>query len=189
MARQAPHKQVLEFSVETEWLQVHPCVRCCVTFRIRLSPSLRIGAAGVRPDIGRYLIQENIMKATTLLNRTVFAALLISASAAAFANGGGPRGSGPYPYSGTAAMAIAATHADAPASATNTLSADSAAMAPGKTREQVRAELIQAEKAGVVPAGNTRYPAGPSLITRNAYNFQQAKSWWSAHGQGAAWGS
>ena len=129
------------------------------------------------------------MKATTLLNRTVFAALLISVSAAAFANGGGPRGSGPYPYSNTATMAAAAMPADASASAANTSSTDTAALAPGKTREQVRAELIQAEKAGLVPAGNTRYPAGPSLIVRNQYNFQQAKSWWTAHGQGAGWGS
>jgi hypothetical protein len=178
MARQAPHKQVFEFSVETEWLQVHPCVRCCVTFRIRLSPSLRIGAAGVRPDIGRYLIEESIMKATTLLNRTVFAALLISASAAAFANGGGPRGSGPYPYSGTAAMAIAATHADAPASATNTLSADSAAMVPGKTREQVRAELLQAEQSGLIPVHKNDYPPSAETVSRNRLRFQQVEQAW-----------
>jgi hypothetical protein len=161
-----------------------------------LSPSLRIGAGRCRPYIGRYLFEERIMKAISLLNRTVVAALLVSASVAAFAAGGGPRGFAPYPYSDTVAVSssvqlvAAVDRSGGPLSVAAVEPADGADAtgSQGKTRAQVRAELIEAEQAGVVPAGNTRYPAGPSMISRNKIEFQKAKSWWAAHGQGAAWG-
>jgi len=101
------------------------------------------------------------MKHTSLMNRSLFAVLLLSASVSVFAG---------VPATTQPADAVAATGS------------------LGKTRAQVHAELIQAEQAGLVPAGSTRYPAGPSLIARNAYNFQQARNWWETHGQRAAWG-
>ncbi|MFM0388403.1 DUF4148 domain-containing protein [Paraburkholderia dipogonis] len=137
------------------------------------------------------------MKLTTLLNRSVFAALLLSASVSVFAGGGGggPRSSqsGWHPYANTAS-------APAPSLAEVDVTSASAYLSPaplgqggapvaagtavhGKTRAQVRAELLQAEEAGSIPAGNARYPAGPSLIERNRMRFQQAEEWWRASGR------
>jgi Domain of unknown function (DUF4148) len=120
------------------------------------------------------------MKAISLLNRTVLATLLVSASVAAFAGGGGPRSSGPYLYSGTRAMAATAAHADASASAANTLSTDTST-APGKTREQVRAELLQAEEAGLIPVHQSDYPPSAATVTNNRVRFQQIEQAWQAN--------
>ncbi|GAB7521328.1 DUF4148 domain-containing protein [Paraburkholderia sp. 2C] len=106
------------------------------------------------------------MKRNSLPIRAVFAALLVSVSASVFAAVDRP--------------AIAASpEATVAAAASGT---------QGKTRAQVRAELVQAEESGLVPAGNTRYPAGAGTIARNRYNFQSARTWWAAHGQQATWG-
>jgi hypothetical protein len=105
------------------------------------------------------------MKRNSLLIRSAFAALLVSVSTSVFAAvdrsaiAASPEATGVAAESGT----------------------------QGKTRAQVRAELIQAEETGMVPAGNTRYSAGPSTIARNRYNFQSARTWWAAHGQHADW--
>jgi hypothetical protein len=92
------------------------------------------------------------MKLTTLLNRSAIATLLLSASLTAFAGGGGPRG-GAYPYSSGASNVERVSANTAPAVA---FRADATAIvggntATGKTRAQVRAELLQAEVAGLVP--------------------------------------
>ena len=94
------------------------------------------------------------MKLSSLLNRSVSAALLLSVSALVFAG------------------------------STN---AEAATSSQGKTRAQVRAELTQAEEAGLVPAGKTDYPPSHNTIARNKINFQKAKAWWEAHGQQSAW--
>jgi Domain of unknown function (DUF4148) len=123
------------------------------------------------------------MQAIALLNRTVLATLLVSVSVAAFAGGGGPRGSGPYPYSGTAAMASGSTSTATTASAANTNVAQTATNDnwSGKTRAQVRAELIKAEQAGLVPHDDTHYPPDETTIARNKVAFQRAENWWLAH--------
>jgi uncharacterized protein DUF4148 len=133
------------------------------------------------------------MQRKSILNRSFFAALLLSASVSAFART-------PTVAQASQQQVVAVQSADLQLAAvdrTGTLPAatssdttDPAAAPPnqGKTRAQVRAELIQAEQQGLVPAGNTRYPAGPDLIARNAYDFQQAKAWWETHGQKGAWG-
>ena len=93
------------------------------------------------------------MKLTTLLNRSAIATLLLSASLTAFAGGGGgPRG-GAYPYSPGASNIERVSANTAP---TVVFQADATAIvggntATGKTRAQVRAELLQAEVAGLVP--------------------------------------
>jgi hypothetical protein len=120
------------------------------------------------------------MKAIALLNRTVLATLLVSASLSAFAGGGGPRGSGPYPYSGTAALAAATAHADATATTADTLSTGSGAAMSGKTREQVRAELLKAEEAGLIPVHRNDYPPSAETIARNRVRFQQVEQAWQA---------
>jgi hypothetical protein len=153
------------------------------------------------PSFRYSTFKELTMKRTSLLNRSVFAALLLSVSVSVFAGVPTATQSAAQPVAVATSSSdlllaavdrsggpLSATSAD-PADAANTADAVAATGNLGKTRAQVRAELIQAEQQGLVPSGNTRYPAGPSLISRNAYNFRQAQSWWTAHGQGAAWGS
>jgi hypothetical protein len=130
------------------------------------------------------------MNLTTFLNRTVFATLLLSASVSAIATP--PRLPQPdwHPFANTAPAptpllaevdvrnASAWTPPDVP------VQGDAAGTAAhGKTREQVRAELLQAREAGSIPAGNAHYPAGPDLMARNRMQFQQAENWWRARGQ------
>ncbi|WP_321848626.1 DUF4148 domain-containing protein, partial [Burkholderia diffusa] len=122
-----------------------------------------------------------------LLSRTVLATLLVSVSVAAFANGGGPRGSDAYRYSGTAAMAgvtaasCIGTVMAAPVANRNMPEAATNDNASGKTRPQVRAELIQAERAGLVPDDSTHYPPEAATIERNKVAFQHSENWWRAH--------
>jgi hypothetical protein len=42
-----------------------------------------------------------------------------------------------------------------------------AAQAQGKTRDQVKRELVQAQHEGVIPIGNTRYPNTQQMIDNN----------------------
>ncbi|GJH25837.1 hypothetical protein AWB71_05046 [Caballeronia peredens] len=42
-----------------------------------------------------------------------------------------------------------------------------AAMAQGKTREQVRQELIQAQHDGITPVAKTQYPPTEANVARN----------------------
>lgn len=132
------------------------------------------------------------MQRKSILNRSLFAVLLLSASVSVLAGT-------PSLTQASQQQVVAVQSADLQLAAVDrigtlpTASSDAtdtvaAASSQGKTRAQVRAELIQAEQQGLVPAGNTRYPAGPALIARNAYDFQQAKAWWETHGQKGAWG-
>ncbi|MCX4160974.1 MULTISPECIES: DUF4148 domain-containing protein [Paraburkholderia] len=108
------------------------------------------------------------MKAIALLNRTVLTTLLVSASISAFA-GGGSRGPEPRPYAHVTAKTVAAVAGD-------TTTTDVAA--PGKTREQVRAELLQAEEAGLIPTHRNDYPPSAETIARNRVRFQQIEQAW-----------
>ena len=100
------------------------------------------------------------MKLTTLLNRSAIVALLLSASVSVFATP--PRLLQPdwHPSIVTAGAAV-----------------------HGKTRAQVRAELLQAEEAGWLPVGKTHYPPSAELMEQNRMRFQHAENWWRAHGQ------
>ena len=131
------------------------------------------------------------MKRTLLLNRSVFAALLLSVSASVFAAAPKTVQSDSQPVAAAApspALLLAAVDRPSVPTWTGSTNADAATSSQGKTRAQVRAELIQAEEAGLVPAGKTDYPAGLNTIARNRINFQKAKTWWEAHGQQAASG-
>jgi hypothetical protein len=79
-------------------------------------------------------------------------------------------------------MAATAAHADASANVVNTLSINAAATAPGKTREQVRAELLQAEEAGLVPVHKNDYPPSAETVARNQVRFQQIEQAWQPDG-------
>ncbi|RKF35913.1 hypothetical protein BCY88_08800 [Paraburkholderia fungorum] len=50
----------------------------------------------------------------------------------------------------------------------------------GKTRAQVRAELLQAEEAGLLPTLNAEYPPSADTIVRNQAQFQQTRQAWRA---------
>ncbi|CAJ2761135.1 Uncharacterised protein [Burkholderia pseudomallei] len=55
----------------------------------------------------------------------------------------------------------------ATAAALTALALPPAAFAQGKTRDEVRQELIRAQHEGVVPAGKNDYPPSAALVARN----------------------
>lgn len=126
------------------------------------------------------------MKATTLLNRTVLATVLVAASVSAFAGGGGggPRGAESRPYGHATVIAAGAEHADATTTVADTTSTGTSdAATKGKTREQVRAELLQAEETGFLPIHKNDYPPSAETVARNRARFQQVEQAWQAHGE------
>jgi len=48
----------------------------------------------------------------------------------------------------------------------------------GKTREEVKAELLQAKEAGMVSSGHNDYPPTAATIERNRIAFAQAERAW-----------
>ncbi|KLU20532.1 hypothetical protein EOS_41080 [Caballeronia mineralivorans PML1(12)] len=52
----------------------------------------------------------------------------------------------------------------------------------GKTRAQVREELVEAQRMGLVPSSKTDYPPSAATIARNQARFQQVEPFWRAHG-------
>lgn len=63
-----------------------------------------------------------------------------------------------------------------PAQATSSGMLESQQPAPGKTRDQVRHELIEAESAGLVPSPKSDYPPSQATIERNKARFALALS-------------
>ncbi|WP_075645491.1 DUF4148 domain-containing protein [Caballeronia mineralivorans] len=136
------------------------------------------------------------MSRRTLLKQSVLATLLLSAAAAAFAGGGGGsngfgRNQFRYPSSASGPRTVARI-APSPSTASTDPkpSPTNAGWAPatngntglGKTRAQVRAELLQAEEAGVIPTLNAEYPPSADTIARNRAHFQktqQARVGWT----------
>lgn len=55
----------------------------------------------------------------------------------------------------------------ATAAALTALALSPAAFAQGKTRDEVRQELIRAQHEGVVPAGKNDYPPSAAFVARN----------------------
>ncbi|WP_175817719.1 DUF4148 domain-containing protein [Burkholderia diffusa] len=122
------------------------------------------------------------MKHLILIKHSVFVTLLLSAAVSAFAGGGGGSiGSGrnQYPHmnpvSGPQSTAPASVSADSP-------NPDS------KTRAQVRVELLNAERAGLVPANRNDYPPSATTIARNQARFQQFEQAWRGSEQTTASG-
>ncbi|WP_175425824.1 DUF4148 domain-containing protein [Burkholderia sp. DHOD12] len=128
------------------------------------------------------------MKRTTLLNRSLFAALLLSMSVSVFAS---PPHISP-PWHPPVDMASASLPSPAEVDV-NSASEKAAPAAPAqdswtavgtgtavqvKTRAQVYAELVKAREAGVIPGSNSHYPASADMQERNRRQFQQAENWW-----------
>ena len=133
------------------------------------------------------------MKLATWLNRSAIAALLLPTSVSVFATP--PRLPQPdwHQYVNTAPASVLssadidvirafAMTAASPVQDTGTVVTAGAAV-HGTTRAQVRAELLQAEETGLIPADKIHYPPDAQTRARNRAQFQQAENWWRAHGQ------
>jgi hypothetical protein len=134
------------------------------------------------------------MNRLTVFKHSVFATLLLSTALTAFANGGGsaaPRGypiQNAYAAAGQRLATTAPATTELPVGATGSAAAvqeTSAAtrdISSGKSRVQVREELVEAQRTGLVPSGRTDYPPSTETIARNQARFQQVEPLWRARG-------
>lgn len=140
------------------------------------------------------LTKELTMKRFTSFKHAVFATLLLSTTLTAFASGGGSAAPRDYPFqnanssAGQRTTSTASGAAVLPAGVTgSTATAQEAPAAThststSKSRAQVREELVEAQRMGLIPSGKTDYPPSPQTIARNQVRFQQAAPFWRAHG-------
>ena len=110
--------------------------------------------------------------AAAILNHAALAALLTSVAVAAQARGGGVR---PPEQSIPHSVSVSSAGRDDPSAQTETARADvrpAAGVSPalGKTRAQVRAELLQAGEEGMLQ-GWVDYPHSAATKARNRENF------------------
>jgi Domain of unknown function (DUF4148) len=135
------------------------------------------------------------MNRVTSFKQVVFATLLLSATVTAFAAGGGANGLGrnpnlyaPSPTSSpshsqqTVLANSAGSESIVLTTGTNGPSTADRITAFGKTREQVRTELLEAERAGTVPVHKNEYPPSVETVARNQVRFQQIEQAWRAGG-------
>ncbi|WP_051889008.1 DUF4148 domain-containing protein [Caballeronia sordidicola] len=131
------------------------------------------------------------MKRITSLKQVVFATLLLSATVTAFAAGGGSNGLGRNPNLYAPSLVSSTLHSQQTVLAnsdgsestvlttgTNGPSTADRITAYGKTRAQVRAELLEAERAGTVPVHKNEYPPSVETVARNHARFQQIEQAW-----------
>jgi hypothetical protein len=123
----------------------------------------------------------------TFLKQSLFATLLLSAATTAFASAvGGSRfvRHNQYPDTSSISSSQSVTQSTASSATPTTDSKPSpvnAGWSPaangsmGATRPQVRAESVQAERSGMIPALNAEYPPSADTIARNRTLFQQAQ--------------
>lgn len=132
------------------------------------------------------------MKRLTVFKHSVFATLLLSTALTAFASGGGSAAPRDYPIQNTystagqrsatttpvaAVLPVGATGSTAPSQETH---AATRSTSSGKTRAQVREELVEAQRMGLVPSSKTDYPPSAATIARNQARFQQVEPLWRA---------
>lgn len=143
------------------------------------------------------------MKRLTLFKHSAFATLLMSAALTAFAGGGGsaaPKDNqflSSYSASAQRSATTTTVAAVLPADGTASTASSAAALqetpaatrstSSGKTRAQVREELVEAQRAGLVPSSKD-YPPGAATIARNQARFQQVEPFWRARGDLSASG-
>jgi len=139
------------------------------------------------------------MKRITLLKQSVFATLLLSATFTAFAASGGANGLGRNPNIYAPSLTSSTPHSQQTVLANNTvpesvvrgtdanghLNVDGRA-GYGKTRAQVRTELLAAERAGTVPVHKNDYPPSAETVARNQARFQQVERGWGTGDQTTA---
>ncbi|WP_080405602.1 DUF4148 domain-containing protein [Burkholderia ubonensis] len=109
------------------------------------------------------------------MNIRIVVAMVVAATAAtsAFADGGHD-----YPRAYAASSASSTRGVAAVAVASASPSGNSAPS--GKTREEVRQELIRAYHDGLLPTSNHDYPPGPETIARNKKLHSLREPVWAA---------
>ncbi|WP_321917670.1 MULTISPECIES: DUF4148 domain-containing protein [unclassified Paraburkholderia] len=124
------------------------------------------------------------MNVGAILNHAALAAVLTAVAISAQARGGGaPRPEQSISHSVSAARGVendpsAQTEAARVAGQTG---AD-VGPAPGKTRAQVRAELLQAGEEGMLPTRWVDYPPSAATRARNREDFLRVEQVWKAEG-------
>jgi len=83
-----------------------------------------------------------------------------------------------YPKSVISMQDYGSAETDASQSSPNTVKAQLPTL--GKTREQVQQELIEAERAGLVPSGKHDYPPSQQAINRNRARFSVVENYWAS---------
>jgi hypothetical protein len=129
-----------------------------------------------------FLSKELTMKRFTSLKHAVFATLLLSTTLTAFASGGGSAAPRDYPLQNAYSRAGQRTASTASVAAAQETPDATRGASAEKSRAQVREELVEAQRMGLVPSGKTDYPPSPQTIARNQVRFQQAAPFWRAHG-------
>jgi Domain of unknown function (DUF4148) len=86
---------------------------------------------------------------------------------------------GNHAYPGSVMVSMADANEASTTSPSGLVNVDVQAPA-GKTRAQVRAELIDAERVGIVPAGKFDYPPSAATIARNRERFSLAEQYWAS---------
>lgn len=109
------------------------------------------------------------MTISKLVVHAIVASLVVSASASVFATSAYQ---GLPPSQQTTANAATTTNAGT--------ASISASAQPGKTRDEVYTELVQAERDGLVPIHHNDYPPSARTIQSNRVRFALAESYWQA---------
>jgi hypothetical protein len=138
-------------------------------------------------------IKETPMKSITSIKKVVFAKLLLSATVTAFAAEGGSNGLGRNPNLYAPSLTSSTSHSQQTVlvnsagsesidltTGTNGPSTVERITGYGKTRAQVRTELLEAERAGTVPVHKNEYPPSVETVARNQVRFQQIEQAWRA---------
>ena len=86
---------------------------------------------------------------------------------------------GDHTYPGSAMVSMVDSNQASAASPSGGVNVDVQASTE-KTPAQVRAELIDAERAGFVPAGKFDYPPSAATIARNRARFSSAEQYWAS---------
>ncbi|QBR03943.1 DUF4148 domain-containing protein [Paraburkholderia pallida] len=124
------------------------------------------------------------MNSAAILNRAALAVVLTSIAVSAHASGGGvcpPEQSTPHSMSvSNGAPDESSAQSDAACPAVRPVADVSPAL--GKTRAQVRAELLQAGEEGMLPPRWVDYPPSAATRARNRENFLRVEQVWKAEG-------
>jgi hypothetical protein len=118
------------------------------------------------------------MKDAAILSLAALTALLTSVTVAAQARDGGVR---PPEQSIPHSVSVSSAGPDDP-SVENEMARVEVRLAPGKTRAQVRAELLQAGEEGMFPLHWADYPPGAVTRARNRENYLRLEQAWKAEG-------
>ncbi|WP_242665849.1 DUF4148 domain-containing protein [Paraburkholderia ginsengiterrae] len=129
-----------------------------------------------------FVYQEYDMKAAAISSRSALAVVLTSIPVSAHASGGGIR---PQEQSTPQFVSVSSGAPDESSAQTDAARADGrpgteVSQALGKTRAQVRAELLQAGEEGMLPPRWVDYPRSASTRARNRENFIRVEQVWKA---------